>query len=1126
MRRGPGWARLTGMTRLKWIVALVVAVLGVGTAPSVATAAVHTIAFNDLPPSTTVTNQYADAGGAGQGVVFSGGIPPRITPDGQGADLCSCSGEFGTIDVGGTFVNAKTMVSLSVAAVTGQGDAQVTVELNAYNDSHAKLATASATLTQGGPFQTLAVSVAASSDPAKEIASFEIVTDPHTSTAPLVITDNLTYDIPNPGGPPPVPGFGIHWPGPGYPGTQFATSAGHGVQTAIDISRVNGFAGALTFAASNLPTGVTPVFVAPNPTAGSSIALTFTAAPDAPPVVDQPVTVTATPDPSTGLGPQTTSVVLTVLANYDMEVRGIEVVQAVQEFRSFTQTPADFSAIQLPFRDPNVPSAPVPYSGVKLAAYGHTIARVWADIATPIGLTLPGVTVSLHGYGPSGAELPGSPLVLTEQTLKHDGSGPNVLGSDLVTSGNSFDFDLPAQWTAAGNLQLRAELTPPNLFSTADQSECPTPLCAANNEFTLTGISFVDTNPVTLTLVKITWPGDKAVLPPGQAFAAADSVTPTSEGGVQFDPTNYSATIDISDVKQRFDKCWSAAPQPAKGLSPEERTCLDDANSDAQSELKDWADSNDHNRALIGVGTGRDREMVRGLTSGSLADFFQDPIAVVDQSRPLGSVAHEWFHELGRNHASSACNATGSDYWPPDQQGFLNGVGFDRDGVLPPPRTNGTIAATATSPAYDFMGYCAQEPDTWVSPLGWNWVLQYLHDHRGDQAYVASAAHGPALRVLGYVSPDGVHIASVTPVLGGAAARPAIGAPGSEFSLVVRGGAGQTLTNVPMQATGAHVDHVGPVALLDATVPLAGAAGLAGDVRPASGATPASVSILQNGTVAVTRARPRHAPRVRVIAPRAGALVGHGRSVIIRYRVRDPGVGGLRAVVAYSSDDGRTFKTLYIGPATGRATLPSALLARSRAARIRVAVSDGFNLAAAFSARFAAAGAPPRVTIVSPKRRTRIAADGALELDGTAFDDRGQPVRGAALTWYAGRRRLGRGTRLFVQGLAPGRMRLRLLARGADGQLGSASVVVLVRPAAPRVLSLATPRTVPASAAAMGVTIATTEPATLRVGGRRYAVSRRARRLTIRFKRGSSQIVLTLTADHLRTMFMIVVARH
>ena len=59
----------------------------------------------------------------------------------------------------------------------------------------------------------------------------------------------------------------------------------------------------------------------------------------------------------------------------------------------------------------------------------------------------------------------------------------------------------------------------------------------------------------------------------------------------------------------------------------------------------------------------------------------------------------------------------------------------------------------------------------------------------------------------------------------------------------------------------------------------------------------------------------------------------------------------------------------------------------------------------------------------------------------------------------------------------------------------------------------------------MPVTIATTEPATLRVGGRRYAVSRRPRRLTIHFERGSSQIVLTLTAGRLRTMFMIVVAR-
>jgi hypothetical protein len=269
--------------------------------------------------------------------------------------------------------------------------------------------------------------------------------------------------------------------------------------------------------------------------------------------------------------------------------------------------------------------------------------------------------------------------------------------------------------------------------------------------------------------------------------------------------------------------------------------------------------------------------MVRGITSGSLADVFQDPIAVVDQSRPLGSVAHEWFHELGRNHASTACYATGADYWPPDQQGFLTGVGYDRDGVLPKPQTNGTIAATPATakkpfkPAYDFMGYCAKEWNTWVSPLGWNWVLQYLHDHKGDQPYLASAdtahppsaSHGPALRVLGYATPNGVHIARVTPVTHGAGARPAIGGSGSAFSLVVRGSAGQTLANFPMRTVVAHVDRLGSVALLDATIPLAGAAALAGDARRARAAasvTPTSVSILHNGTVAVTRVRPRPPP--------------------------------------------------------------------------------------------------------------------------------------------------------------------------------------------------------------------------------------------------------------------------
>jgi hypothetical protein len=270
----------------------------------------------------------------------------------------------------------------------------------------------------------------------------------------------------------------------------------------------------------------------------------------------------------------------------------------------------------------------------------------------------------------------------------------------------------------------------------------------------------------------------------------------------------------------------------------------------------------------------------------------------------------------------------------------------------------------------------------------------------------------------------------------------------------------------------------------------------------------------------------RGPPRsVRVSEPLAGELVGRGPWVAVRYRVDDPGGRGLRAEVAYSLDDGRSFRTLYVGPATGSARLPSALVARARAARIRVTISDGFNLAAALSGRFRAVGAPPHVTIVAPRPATRLSTDGALELDGTAFDDRGHPVGGSGLTWYAVRRQLGRGNRVHVQGLAAGRVRITLRARGADGRVGSASVVVLVRASAPRVLSLSTPRTIPASATSMAIRLATTEPATLRVGAQHYPVSRRPRRVVIRFTRGSSQILLTLTTRRRKTRFMIILAR-
>ena len=65
-------------------------------------------------------------------------------------------------------------------------------------------------------------------------------------------------------------------------------------------------------------------------------------------------------------------------------------------------------------------------------------------------------------------------------------------------------------------------------------------------------------------------------------------------------------------------------------------------------------------------------------------------------------------------------------------------------------------------------------------------------------------------------------------------------------------------------------------------------------------------------------------------------------------------------------------------------------------------------------------------------------------LTGAALDDRHRELRGRALSWYAGRKRLGHGRKLTVR-LPAGRPVLRLVARDPSGRRGVARLRVRVR---------------------------------------------------------------------------------
>lgn len=822
----------------------------------------------------------------------------------------------------------------------------------------------------------------------------------------------------------------------------------------------------------------------------------------------------------------------------DFRIRGIDVLQEVQPNTGATQFQFPSGAF------PSLPGGGTPtgltvgpngslvgnkqratYQGVLLDRTKPTTAIVYVDLNNSFP-TNPGQPLEVSLSMVSGNQVVRGPITRT-MTNPQRTTSDVVSNLDRANLAYSVRFPIPAGWllrgrlSDAGTISLRATVRFPSSSRVFALRQCEASGCAENDAYRLDAVRLGPLlSGLIIQTLDLRQQGQPAPPDPTFVLRGARQVMP---GGERLRVLPYAGQLNITAAAN-----FVPSQKICKGATT--RSCRE---AIVGAQVIFWSDNNPATQRvgflhtpfhvydlLMGVHnypSGAPGTLEPGWSSSAsnLASLpirgenftafgLQPYMAVTYVQRPLTAAAHELGHQLTAPHADLTCggNSNGqvAEPWSPDNAGRLQGaLAVIRPAFAGSPSMLRSVSVDGANGAqlYDLMSYCAPgaasgEKGVGLSARNWDrfFSAQIAYQDRLESAGFARvrsarAASRPALLAVGVLGADGGAITRV----GQSLAVPA-DVPASSLrlrSLAVDGhvlrDAGASVLPLSEQSTQAN---------------------FSGPVDPGA----AAVELVRDG--ALLDRKPRSlAPRVALQSPHAGQRVRRGRELGVRWRASDPDSKSLDAKVEFSPDAGLSWRTVLDGPDRGAARVPSAYLAGSSRAQVRVTISDGFAEGRSVSGRFRVDARPPRATIQRPVSGETLHAGSAVLL-GAGRDDLGRTLRGQSLTWFAGRRRLGQGERLTVKRLAAGHTTLRLVARAASGATATAHIRLRIVTDPPRLLTLSAPRLVGVRTRRIAIHVRAASPAILRAGGHRYHVGPRSRRLSLSLPRAPRHGLLHL----------------